>query len=42
MPIEKDIIHTPEGDISLTCIGHGTLMIEFSDKVIRILIRGPG
>jgi L-ascorbate metabolism protein UlaG (beta-lactamase superfamily) len=33
---EKDIITSPSGNITLTFIGHGTLMIEFDSKVIHI------
>lgn len=33
---EKDIIKTSAGDIKITFIGHGTLMIRFNDKVIHV------
>ncbi|NVM27121.1 MAG: MBL fold metallo-hydrolase [Desulfobacterales bacterium] len=33
---ETDIIQTSAGDLKITCIGHGTLMFTFSDKVIHI------
>lgn len=33
---EKDIIRTSAGDLEITFIGHGTLMLTFSGKVIHI------
>ena len=33
---EEDIIKTPAGDLKITCIGHGTLMFTFGDKVIHV------
>lgn len=33
---EKDIFKTPSGDLALTFIGHGTLMMEFNGKTIHI------
>ncbi len=33
---EKDTIKTSEGDLVITFIGHGTLMMEFNNKVIHI------
>jgi L-ascorbate metabolism protein UlaG (beta-lactamase superfamily) len=33
---QKDIFNTSEGDLSMTFIGHGTLMMEFNGKVIHI------
>lgn len=33
---EKDIYQTLKGQMVITCIGHGTLMIEFDGKVIHI------
>ncbi|MFC1551938.1 MBL fold metallo-hydrolase [Candidatus Latescibacterota bacterium] len=33
---EKDIIKSPTGDITITFIGHGTLMIEFDNKIIHV------
>lgn len=33
---EKDTFNTSEGDLVITHIGHGTLMMEFSGKVIHI------
>jgi L-ascorbate metabolism protein UlaG (beta-lactamase superfamily) len=34
--LEKDIFKTPQGNLSITFIGHGTLMMEFQGKVIHI------
>ena len=31
-----DTLKTPTGDIRITCIGHGTLMLEFGGKVIHV------
>lgn len=36
MDFTKDIIRTEEGEIELTFIGHGTLMIQFNNTVIHI------
>lgn len=33
---EKDIFKTSQGDLAITFIGHGTLMMEFDGKVIHI------
>jgi len=33
---EKDIFQTSEGELAITFIGHGTLMMEFDGKVIHI------
>lgn len=33
---EQDIIKTSQGDLKITFIGHGTLLFEFSGKVIHI------
>ncbi len=33
---EKDVITTSKGDLSITFIGHGTLMFEFAGKVIHV------
>ncbi len=33
---ERDIIKTSEGDLTITFLGHGTLMMEFNGKVIHI------
>ena len=36
MEFEKDIIKNTEGDIELTFIGHGTLMLEYNGKIIHV------
>jgi L-ascorbate metabolism protein UlaG (beta-lactamase superfamily) len=33
---EEDIISTSQGDLKITCIGHGTLMFTFDGKVIHV------
>ena len=33
---ETDVIKTSAGDLKITCIGHGTLMFTFNNKVIHI------
>jgi len=33
---ETDKIKTAQGDLVITCIGHGTLMIAFGGKIIHI------
>jgi len=33
---QKDVIKTTAGDLAITFIGHGTLMLEFQDKTIHI------
>ncbi|NOR13678.1 MAG: MBL fold metallo-hydrolase [Candidatus Aminicenantes bacterium] len=33
---EEDIIPTSQGDLKITCIGHGTLMFTFDGKIIHI------
>jgi L-ascorbate metabolism protein UlaG (beta-lactamase superfamily) len=34
--MEKDIIKTSEGNLTITFVGHGTLIFEFGKKVIHI------
>ena len=34
--IEKDIIHTPSGNITISFIGHATLVLEFNKMVIHV------
>lgn len=36
MVFEKDTIHTAGGDLEITFIGHGTLMMRFDGKVIHV------
>jgi L-ascorbate metabolism protein UlaG (beta-lactamase superfamily) len=33
---EKDVFKTSQGDLAITFIGHGTLMMEFNGKVIHV------
>ena len=33
---EKDVIQTSAGELTITFIGHGTLMFTFGDKVIHV------
>jgi len=33
---EKDVFNTSEGELEITFVGHGTLMMEFNGKVIHI------
>lgn len=33
---EEDIIPTSQGDLKITCIGHGTLMFTFDAKIIHV------
>ncbi|MDK1031790.1 MAG: MBL fold metallo-hydrolase, partial [Planctomycetia bacterium] len=33
---EEDIIKTSDGDLKITFVGHGTLMLEFGGKVIHV------
>jgi len=33
---EEDILSTSQGDLKITCIGHGTLMFTFGGKIIHI------
>jgi L-ascorbate metabolism protein UlaG (beta-lactamase superfamily) len=33
---KTDIIHTSEGDLKITLIGHGTLMFEYVGKIIHV------
>lgn len=33
---EQDIIKTSAGDLTITCIGHGTLMFSFDGKIIHV------
>jgi L-ascorbate metabolism protein UlaG (beta-lactamase superfamily) len=33
---EEDILSTSQGDLKITCIGHGTLMFSFDGKIIHI------
>jgi L-ascorbate metabolism protein UlaG (beta-lactamase superfamily) len=35
-PFEKDVIKTSAGDLEITFIGHGTLMMTFGGKIIHI------
>ena len=34
--LQEDVIPTSEGDLTLTFVGHGTLMFRFGEKVIHI------
>ncbi len=34
--LERDVIKTETEDLTITCIGHGTLMFEYQDKVIHV------
>lgn len=34
--LQEDIIKTSGGDLKITCVGHGTLMFSFDDKVIHV------
>ena len=33
---DEDVIKTETGDLKITCIGHGTLMFTYHDKVIHV------
>ena len=33
---EEDVIQTSGGDLTITCVGHGTLMFAFAGKVIHV------
>jgi L-ascorbate metabolism protein UlaG (beta-lactamase superfamily) len=33
---EEDVVKTSEGDLTITFVGHGTLMFSFNDKVIHV------
>lgn len=33
---EKDVINTSEGELGITFVGHGTLMMEFNGNIIHI------
>ncbi len=33
---EKDCFNTSEGELEITFIGHGTLMLTFQDKVVHV------
>ncbi|MBM3284784.1 MAG: MBL fold metallo-hydrolase [Candidatus Aminicenantes bacterium] len=33
---EEDVLPTSEGDLKITCIGHGTLMFTFEGKIIHV------
>lgn len=33
---QEDVIKTSDGDIKITCIGHGTLMLSYAGKIIHI------
>ena len=35
-PFESDVFKTSKGDLTITFIGHGTLMFTFEDKVIHV------
>ena len=35
-PFEKDVVKTAAGDLTVTFIGHGTLMLEFDGKTIHV------
>jgi L-ascorbate metabolism protein UlaG (beta-lactamase superfamily) len=35
-PFEKEVINTSEGELEITFIGHGTLMLKFDGKIIHI------
>jgi L-ascorbate metabolism protein UlaG (beta-lactamase superfamily) len=35
-PFEKDVVNTSAGDLAITFIGHGTLMLEFGGKTIHV------
>lgn len=35
-PFEKDVIQTSAGDLEITFIGHGTLMMAFGGKMIHV------
>ena len=33
---QKDVVATSAGELEITCIAHGTLMMKFNDLVIHI------
>lgn len=33
---EEDVLATSKGDLKITCIGHGTLMFTFGEKIIHL------
>ena len=35
-PFEKDVIKTAAGELEITFLGHGTLMLRFGEKVIHV------
>ncbi len=35
-PFETDVISTSAGDVAITFIGHGSLMMEFNSKIIHV------
>jgi L-ascorbate metabolism protein UlaG (beta-lactamase superfamily) len=35
-PFETDVISTSAGDVAITFIGHGSLMMEFNGKIIHV------
>jgi L-ascorbate metabolism protein UlaG (beta-lactamase superfamily) len=35
-PFEKDVIQTKAGDLEITFIGHGSLMLKFGGKIIHV------
>lgn len=34
--LEEDVIKTQTGDLKITCIGHGTLMFGYQDKIVHV------
>lgn len=35
-PLEKDVINTTAGDLEITFIGHGSLMLKFGSRIIHV------
>ncbi len=35
-PFEKDVIRTSSGELGITFIGHGSLMLTFNKKIIHV------
>lgn len=35
-PFEKDVIKTPAGNLEITFIGHGSLMVKYGGKIIHV------
>lgn len=33
---EEDVVPTSQGDLTITCVGHGTLMFAFAGKIIHV------